>query len=247
LIVATALVVWQDVAMASAPRTAREFARIELTRAILTTARADLAAVGPGALSLRAVARELGMASSAVYRYFPSRDHLITALLVECYNESAAAVEEAEKQVPRSRYRKRWLAATSALRDWARANRFEYALLYGSPVPGYAAPQDTIGPAQRVPQVLLAIVVDIEEAHLPLGSRPATLTRAQRSAMAPISAIMDSRIGDERLARALMAWATLIGQTSLELFGHLHQGVLDYDAHFRRLMENVADDLGLPR
>jgi AcrR family transcriptional regulator len=247
LFVVTALVVRQDVVMTSAPRTARDFARIELTRAILTTARAQLAAVGPGELSLRAVARELGMASSAVYRYFPSRDHLISALLVECYDESGAAVEAAESAVPRSRYRRRWLAATSALRDWARANRFEYALLYGSPVPGYAAPQDTIGPAQRVPQVLLGLVVDVEEAHLPLGSPPVTISRSQRTAMAPISAIMDGRIGDERLARALMAWATLIGQISLELFGHLNQGVLDYDAHFRRLMENVADDLGLPR
>jgi len=233
--------------MTTAPRTARDFARMELTRAILAAARAQLAAVGPGELSLRAVARELGMASSAVYRYFPSRDHLITALLVECYNESSAAVEAAERQVPRPRHRRRWLAATNALRDWARANFFEYALLYGSPVPGYAAPQDTVGPAQRVPQVLLRLTVDIEEAQLPLGSPPVTLTRAQRAAMAPISEIMGGRIGDERLARALMAWATLIGQISLELFGHLHQGVLDYDAHFRRLMENVADDLGLLR
>jgi len=247
LFVVTALVFRQDVVMTTAPRTARDFARIELTRAILAAARAQLAAVGPGELSLRAVARELGMASSAVYRYFPSRDHLITALLVECYNESGAAVEAAEKQLPRSRHRRRWLAATGALRDWARSNFFEYALLYGSPVPGYAAPQDTIGPAQRVPQVLLGLMVDIEEANLPLGSPPVTLTRAQRAAMAPISALMDGRIGDERLARALMAWATLIGQISLELFGHLHQGVLDYDAHFRRLMESVADDLGLPR
>ena len=247
LFVVTALGFRQTVVMTTAPRTARDYARIELTRAILAEARAQLAAAGPGELSLRAVARELGMASSAIYRYFPSRDHLITALLVECYNESGAAVEAAESAVPRSRYRKRWLAAASALRDWARANRFEYALLYGSPVPGYAAPQDTIGPAQRVPQVLVGLMVDIEEAHLPLGSPAVKLSRAQRAAMAPISAMMDGRVGDERLARALMAWATLIGQTSLELFGHLHQGVLDYDAHFRRLMENVADDLGLPR
>jgi len=231
----------------TAPRTARDFARIELTRSILAAARAQLAAVGPGELSLRAVARELGMASSAVYRYFPSRDHLITALLVECYDESGAAVEAAESAVPRNRYRKRWLAAAGALRDWARANFFEYALLYGSPVPGYAAPEDTIVPAQRVPQVLLRLMVDVEEAGLPLDSPPVRLSRAERAAISPISAIMDGRIGDERLARALMAWATLIGQISLELFGHLHQGVLDYDAHFTRLMENVADDLGLPR
>ena len=104
----------------TAPRTARDFARIELTRSILATARAQLAAVGPGELSLRAVARELGMASSAVYRYFPSRDHLITALLVECYDESAAAVEAADDAVSPTRYRKRWLAMSAALRDWAR-------------------------------------------------------------------------------------------------------------------------------
>jgi AcrR family transcriptional regulator len=233
--------------MANTPRTARELARNEMTRAILGSARAQLAAVGPGELSLRAVARELGMASSAVYRYFPSRDHLITALLVECYDESAAAVEAAEGLVQRSRFRSRWLKATSALHEWARANRFEYALLYGSPVPGYAAPSDTVDPAQRVPRLLLALMVDVEEANLPLGSPPVRLSRAQRTAMGPISAMMDGRITDERLARALTAWATLIGQISLELYGHLHQGVLDYDAHFARLMANVADDLGLPR
>ncbi len=56
---------------------------------------------------------------------------------------------------------------------------------------------------------------------------------------------MGGRISDERLVRALLAWPTLIGQISLELFGHLHQGVLDYDTHFTHLMERVADDLGL--
>jgi AcrR family transcriptional regulator len=231
----------------AAPRTARDFARIELTRAILAAARAQLAAVGPGELSLRAVARDLGMASSAVYRYFPSRDHLITALLVEYYDESGAAVEAAEAAVPRSKLRKRWLAASGALRQWALANLFEYALLYGSPVPGYAAPEDTVVPALRVPQVLLGLMVDLEEAGLPIGSPPVKISRAERASLAPISNLMDGRIGDERLARALMAWATLVGQISLELFGHLHKGVLDYDAHFSRLMENVADDLGLPR
>src|SRR3954469_4439944 len=86
----------------SAPRTARDFARIELTRAILASARAQLAEVGPGELSMRQIARELNRASSAVYRYFPSRDHLITALLIQCYEESGAAVEAAEAGVPRA-------------------------------------------------------------------------------------------------------------------------------------------------
>ena len=228
----------------SAPRTARDFARIELTRAILASARAQLAEVGPGELSMRQIARELGMASSAVYRYFPSRDHLITALLIQCYDESGAAVETAEAAVPRAQLRKRWRVTAHALRDWALANRQEYALLYGSPVPGYAAPDDTVGPAARVPQVYLSLVADAVEHGVVLGAPSMPVPRKEKAALAPIAASVGRPIGDELLVRAMMAWPTLIGQISLELFGHLYRGVLDYDAHFDHLLDRVAGDLG---
>jgi AcrR family transcriptional regulator len=229
----------------SAPRTARDFARIELTRSILTRARAQLAEVGPGELSVRQIARDLGMASSAVYRYFPSRDHLITALLVECYDESGGAVEAAEAGVPRHQLRKRWTAMAHALRDWALAHRHEYALLYGSPVPGYAAPEDTVLPAMRTPQVFLAMIADAEEQGAPLGAPALSVPRKERAALAPIAASVGRPISDERLVRAMMAWPMLIGQLTLELFGHLHKGVLDYDVHFAHLVDRVAVDLGL--
>jgi AcrR family transcriptional regulator len=242
-----ALVLRDDGVMSSvsAPRTARDFARIELTRAILTSARAQLAEVGPGELSVRQIARDLGMASSAVYRYFPSRDHLITALLIQCYDESGAAVEAAEAGVRRDDLHKRWVAMAHALRDWAVANRQEYALLYGSPVPGYAAPQDTIGPATRVSRVFLRLVADAEERNLALGAPSMPVPRKEKAALAPLTEFVDRPIGDERLVRAMMAWPTLIGQISLELFGHLHRGVLDYDVHYAHLVERVAVDLGL--
>jgi len=230
---------------ASAPRTARDFARIELTRAILTSARAQLAEVGPGELSVRQIARELGMASSAVYRYFPSRDHLITALLIQCYDESGAAVEAAEADVRRADLRKRWAVTAHALRDWAVANRHEYALLYGSPVPGYAAPQDTIGPAARVPRVFLDLIADAEEQQVPLGAPSMPVPRKEKAALAGLADMVGRPIGDERLVRAMMVWPTLIGQISLELFGHLYRGVLDYDAHFAHLVDRIAADLGL--
>jgi len=229
----------------SAPRTARDYARIELTRQILTSARTQLADVGPGELSVRQIARDLGMASSAVYRYFPSRDHLITALLIQCYDESGAAVEAAESAVPKSQLARRWRATAHALRDWALANRHEYALLYGSPVPGYAAPQDTIGPAARVPAVFLGLVADAEERGLPVGAPPAPVPRKEKASLAPIVGMVGRPIGDERLVRAMMAWPMLIGQISLELFGHLYRGVLDYDAHFAHLVDRTALDLGL--
>jgi len=229
----------------SAPRTARDFARIELTRAILTSARAQLADVGPGELSMRQIARELGMASSAVYRYFPSRDHLITALLIQCYEESGAAVGAAEAGVPRNQLRKRWTVMAHALRDWALANPQEYALLYGSPVPGYAAPQDTIVPAQLVPQLFLQLMADAEQQGAPLGAPSMPVPRKEKAALAPVAESVGRPIGDERLVRSMLAWPTLIGQLTLELFGHLHKGVLDYDVHFAHLIDRVAGDLGL--
>jgi AcrR family transcriptional regulator len=126
----------------TAPRaaTARERARAELTREIKEEARRQLAVAGVGGLSLRAVASELGMVSSALYRYFPSRDDLLTALIVDAYNALGDAAEQAIAGPAAAR--ERWIAAWHAVRDWARSNPHEYALIYGSPVPGYRAPDD---------------------------------------------------------------------------------------------------------
>ncbi len=122
-------------------RTVRARAREGLTREILAAARERLTAEGPAALSLRAVARDVGMVSSAVYRYFLSRDALRTALIVECYDELGAAVESAGAAVDRADLPGRWLAACRAVRAWSVEHPGEFALLYGTPVPGYAAPQ----------------------------------------------------------------------------------------------------------
>src|SRR6516162_10271550 len=120
----------------NASRTARERVRAELTREIADTARRHLATQGAAGLSLRAVARELGMVSSAVYRYFPSRDDLLTALIVDAY-DAVGEVAEAATPPAAAGVLARWLALTGAIRGWARANPQEYALIYGSPVPGY--------------------------------------------------------------------------------------------------------------
>src|SRR3954454_18393940 len=144
----------------SASTSARALARDHLTRAILASARDQLGTVGPAALSVRAVARDVGMASSAVYRYFPSRDDLLTALLVECFDEHGQAVEDADAAVDQDDLAARWSAVAHAFRTWAAAHPWDYALLYGSPVPGYVAPRQTVGPATRVTRVLLALVAE---------------------------------------------------------------------------------------
>src|SRR3981189_932442 len=139
----------------SASRTARERARAELTREIKDAARRQLAVEGAAGLSLRAVARELGMVSSAVYRYFPSRDDLLTALIIEAFDAVGQAAEMADASRPRQDLEGRGLAVSRAVRRWAGAHPQQYALVYGSPVPGYQAPTDTVDPASRVSLVLL--------------------------------------------------------------------------------------------
>ena len=152
--------------------------RAEMTEEIKTVARRHLAADGAN-LSLRAVARDMGMVSSAVYRYFASRDELLTALIVDAYNAMGEAAEAADAAVTdRADLPGRWLAVAHALRDWSLARPHEYALIYGSPVPGYAAPEDTIGPATRPVLVLGSILADAHAAGRLAAPDPAAADSA---------------------------------------------------------------------
>src|SRR5215475_5450354 len=130
--------------------------RAEMIGEIKAVARRHLETDGAN-LSLRAVARDMGMVSSALYRYFASRDELLTALILDAYNDLGATVEAADTAVTdRANLRGRWLAAARAVRGWALAKPAEYALLFGSPVPGYAAPPARSRPATPARCVLPA-------------------------------------------------------------------------------------------
>jgi AcrR family transcriptional regulator len=222
-----------------ASRTARERARAELTREIKEEARQQLAATGADGLSLRAVGRALGMVSSALYRYYPSRDDLLTALIIDAYNALGDAAEQAIASAATrgadgsggaasGTARAGWIATGCAIRDWARANPHEYALIYGSPVPGYRAPEATVGPASRVASAfagLLASAVASGElasgparsgglpGSLPLGGELA----AQAASLA--AALETPEIPPDALVRAVIAWTQLFGMISFELFG----------------------------
>ena len=221
----------------SASQTARERARAELTREIKQEARRQLAAHGAQGLSLRAVARELGMVSSAIYRYFPSRDELLTALIIEAYDALGEAAEAREAAIEPNDLAGRFAATCSAVRDWALAHPNEYALIYGSPVPGYVAPSDTVRPASRVTTLLLRIIVEAAAA----GRIPDTDIRDAEAqtvagALAPIRSYLPRGVPAPLVQRALMVWTNLFGVISFELFGQLHNVVgeepADRDAFF---------------
>src|SRR5258705_2802963 len=230
-------------------RAARERTRAEITREILDAARRHLATNGASGLSLRAIARELGVSSSAVYGYVASRDELLTSLIVAAYDTLGSAAEIQEAAVDRADLAGRWTAACGAVRGWALANPNEYALIYGTPVPGYIAPAATIAPAARVSSVLLGILRDLA------AGRPAPATVEDdvppddREALAPARSIVGPEVPSALLHQGLMAWAALFGTVSFELFGQLH-GIVgeqpgDREAYFAESVRRWAEQVGI--
>ena len=228
--------------------TARQRARAELERVIKDTAARHLAEQGAAALSLRAVAREMGLASSALYRYYPSRDALLTALIVEAYDAVGQAGEDADAAAVAAAADAgaRWLAVCRAVRAWAIAHPHEYALVYGSPVPGYAAPQDTVEPAIRISLVMAGIVTSAAaDGTLRPPTRPLAAPRlVTEEALAAIGSPPAAPYED-LVERSLVLMSSLFGAISYLLFGHLHRAVVDDDAWFDLAMAVSAEGVGL--
>jgi AcrR family transcriptional regulator len=219
--------------------------RNELTAEIKAAARRQLAKEGAN-LSLRAVTREMGMVSSAVYRYFPSRDDLLTALIIDCYNELGDAVEASVR--PGGTVLERWLAFGHAVRDWALAHPAEYALIYGSPVPGYKAPQDTIGPAARPTDILLKLLADgVKSGELkPKGTGgPALMPAAVAASLDRMREQMPMTVPASVLSRGITAWVQLFGLVNFELFGRFNGLIEDgrrdfFDYQLRVMAKHIG-------
>lgn len=212
---------------------------------IKSIARRHLASDGAD-LSLRAVARELGMVSSALYRYFANRDELLTALIIDGYGALADEAEAADAAVAdRGDLLGRWLAVGHAARRWGLTNPAEYALLFGSPVPGYAAPQDTIGNASRIPAVLLGILAD----GVDRGALPVPESAEVPDALSPDLARAADQVAPglplPMLALGSMGWIHLFGAVSFEVFGMLDNVVEAREEYFDYQLRRVAALIGL--
>lgn len=228
----------------SAPRTARAAARELLTNQILETARSHLVKQGATELSLRAVARDLGMASSAVYRYFPSRDALLTALIVDAYNALGHAAENADAAIGnRDDHLGRWRAIANAVRDWAIAHPHEYALIYGTPIPGYEAPQDTIDPASRVTLVLLGLLRDIPP---PPGGLTVPISEELAAQTQNVRDLSELDLPDDQILRGITAWVLIYGLVNFELFGSFKNSFDDAGPLFAHQVDLMAAHMGLP-
>ncbi len=228
-----------------APTTgARARARAEVRDAILTAAAARLASDGAVDLSLRAVARDVGMVSSAVYRYFASRDDLLTALIIQAYDSLADRVDAHVATTSNQPAAERWVAAAMEIRTWAHEHPNDYALLYGTPIPGYAAPDDTVAPGTRVARALVGIVRESD--HLePSAHRPPDPVLTE--SFDALRRDLELGVDDATVLAILTAWTQLFGLLTFELFGQTRGFVTDDEALFRSAAAAMAATIGLPR
>ncbi|MGW4835628.1 TetR/AcrR family transcriptional regulator [Streptomyces globisporus] len=186
--------------------TPRERYRAQVRAEIKQHAWEQIATAGASALSLNAIAKRMGVSGPALYRYFAGRDELITELIRDAYRSLADAVHAAAVTGADP------AALAHVLRDWALADPHRYFLIYGTPVPGYHAPDEITGISQEIMADLLTAWTAFEP------DAPASPFAAH---------LADHRdwAGDHPappgvLRRALAFWTRLHGVLSLELAGH---------------------------
>ncbi|MHA7268855.1 TetR/AcrR family transcriptional regulator [Arthrobacter sp. HLT1-20] len=229
-------------------QTPRERARLQTMSEILSIGRQHLTVHGAAGLSLRAVARDLGVVSSAVYRYVKNRDELLTLLLVDGYSALGDAVDQAVKQVPADDFSAQFRALGGAVRAWAVAEPARYGLLFGSPVPGYEAPaEQTTGPGTRVVVQLVRIIEGAHRAgalrEVAPGSAPDPRLAAD---FAAIREEMGLSVPGTVLARGVLVWAALFGAVNFEVFGQYGRTTFsDPAALFELHLAALADLAGL--
>ncbi|WP_194911367.1 TetR/AcrR family transcriptional regulator [Catenulispora rubra] len=203
------------------------------------------------ALSLRAVARDMGMVSSAVYRYFPSRDELLTALIIDAYTSLGEAVEKADGDVDRrDAYLSRWFAVCHTIRRWAIARPAEYALIYGSPIPGYLAPDETIEPGSWAVVAMARCVAEAEAAGKldspeRTGVFPATEDAAYAEELRAVAVGMGFNEDSHVIERVLSAVTQVFGAVNFEVFGRLNRVFSERGEWFDRQVRELAVGMGL--
>lgn len=216
---------------------------------IVRLGRRHLATQGAAALSLRAVARDLGVVSSAVYRYVESRDELLTLLLIDAFGELGDEVDAAVGAVPERDHVARFLALGRAVRAWAIREPASYALLFGSPVPGYNAPAErTTGPGTRVIVSLIGILDAAARAgQLVVPDGRPDLPRVLAADLMAIRSEFGLAIPEELVARGVLVWSSLFGAVSFEVFNQYGQDTFKAPAElFDHHLGVLAGVAGLP-
>ncbi|OGO35548.1 MAG: hypothetical protein A2W35_21560 [Chloroflexi bacterium RBG_16_57_11] len=235
----------------------RERLRENTIEEIKSTARGQMAESGTNALSLHAIARAMGISTPGLYRYFASRDDLVTALIADAFNDLADALEAAALEIPQQAYYERMMRTVLVYREWALAHPVDFTLIYGNPIPGYHAPVEVTTPAaQRGFAVILRILVEADQAgalkpgaeyrQLPPELRPEfPVPEIPAPEFPAIDGQPNPAVPKAVLYLGLVGWTRIHGMLMLELFNHIQPMMKDTTAFYQYEMKNLLNSVGL--
>ncbi|MWA05282.1 TetR family transcriptional regulator [Actinomadura sp. LD22] len=229
--------------------TRRDRLREATVREISETARRILVEQGPEAVSLRAIAREMGMTAPALYRYYDSHSELLRHVVGDIYTELTEQLRSSIEDVPHGDMSGKFLSVAREFRCWALSHPREYALLFGAPVPGLGddAREDFADEcAQQFGSVFMTLFLELWRKHpFPVPSDdeidPDLLPQLRR---------YRGEAGGAELPLGLLqiyleCWVRLQGSVSLEVFGHLSFALDDAAPMFELMLQQIAPPLGL--
>jgi AcrR family transcriptional regulator len=214
-----------------------------LPEAIKETAWKQIAEQGAPALSLRAIARELGITAPAIYNYFPDRDALVTALIIDAYTSFGDAQYAARDSVPEKDLVGRVRATGRAYRQWAITYPQRYQLIFGTPIPGYVAPFEKTFPAAARALGALVSVMEALRAAGRLRGVPAAPVRPEHEPAFDQWKRWGGEADILSLSTAVLIWARVHGLVSLEIAGNIPPFGADGDALYAYEMDSIVQTL----
>ena len=233
--------------MEASTQSRRARLRVQTAQEIKTTALDLMAKGGPDAITLRAIAREMGMTANAIYGYYATRDELVTTLIADLYTSFVDGAEAARDTRPAKDAAGRILAWAEAFRQWALANPAGFRLVYGDPVPGYQAPPE--GAAAEAEQRACMGLTGLVAGAWPSAERTQTHEEYQWSDFDPglVATIRDQfpDLPPAAVALALRVWGRLHGLVSLEIYGHLRNQTVEPGKVYRSEICDLIRSLGL--
>ena len=226
--------------------TRRDRARVATSAEILTTARRLLIESGPGGVTLRAIAREMGMTAPGLYRYVDSHEDLMTGLITSLFDEATACLEAARDAAEADDVGGRMLAVCRAFRRWALANPAELALVFGSPIPGFSVPEE--GPTEEAGRrfcgVFLGLFVELwQRQPFPVRAE-ADIDPGLRAALKAWNPA-DLNLPAGMLELFLRCWMRLYGAVTMEGFGQIAFAVEDAEPLFELELAELGQMLGV--
>ena len=216
----------------------RERLRLATIAEIKQAALHQIAHAGAGSLSIRGIARAIGMSPAGLYRYYDSLDSLLTELIADAYNELADAVDTAVAAP--GTVRERLVAGMTAYRRWSTDHSNQFLLIFGTPIPGYAAPEEgpTVQATRRIGAAFFALVLEgWQTGALDLAASPRPPTPEEEGFLAGVAPGFPA----SWLSPFVGAWAHFHGMVTLEILGQLDWIYPDGDDFYRTEVERLVD------